>query len=706
MAEADRLLEALDPEQREVATCLRGPVRVLAGAGTGKTRAITHRIAYGVATGEVAAGEILAVTFTTRAAGELRQRLASLGAVGVQARTFHSAALRQARYFWPQVFGGELPSIAGSKIPLVAEAVGRNRLKGGPADLRDLAGEIEWAKVSNVRAGDYPAVAPAAGRTVDGYDAATVAHVYATYEEVKRSRNRIDMEDVLLCAAAVLADDERVAAAVRRQYGWFVVDEFQDVNPLQSTLLDLWLGGRDELCVVGDPAQTIYSFAGATADHLHDFPRKFEGTTTLTLARNYRSTPQVVSTANSVMAGQLGDRAVALKAVRDSGSAVAFTGFADEVAEAAGVATAIAAAIAQGTPAAGIAVLFRINAQSEAFEEALAERGVPFVVRGAERFFDRPEVKQAIALLRGATRGAEPRTGGLVGDVNDVLSSMGWSSEAPVGRGAARDRWESLNALVSMGIDLADDHPDATLEDFVAELRRRAEVQHAPVADGVTLATLHTAKGLEWPVVHLVGMHEGMMPIVHADTPAAVEEERRLLYVGVTRARDRLQVSWSMARNPGGRGSRSPSRFLDALLDPSQKQAEPGSRASRGRRAKAGLAHCRVCNRSLTDARERKLGRCLDCPSSYDESLFDSLREWRREQAALAKVPAYCIFTDATLTALAEMQPSDLAALVRVPGIGRSKADKYGADIVQLCTSATASTRAPQHQKLAEKSIH
>ncbi|MDX6320009.1 MAG: ATP-dependent helicase UvrD/PcrA, partial [Nocardioidaceae bacterium] len=588
----------------------------------------------------------------------------------------------------------------------------------------------------------------------DGYDAPTVSRVYSAYEEVKRTRNRIDMEDVLLCAAAVLAEDERVGSAVRRQYRWFVVDEFQDVNPIQSTLLDLWLGGRDSLCVVGDPAQTIYSFAGATPDLLLEFPRKFPGTTTVTLSRNYRSTPQVISAANAVMAEQHGSGAVALRAVRPSGVPVSCQAYSDEVAEAAAVAVAIQAEVAAGTPPAGFAVLFRINAQSEAFEEALAERELPFVVRGADRFFDRPEVKQAIALLRGAARADEGggrvaragdgvargpsvaddggmdegetgvgnpspagegggRTGraddlshgapaaadgdaapGLVADVTDVLSTMGWTTTPPVGRGAARDRWESLHALVSMAEDLSAAHESVDLAAFVAELRRRAEAQHAPVADGVTLATLHAAKGLEWPVVFLVGMHEGTMPIVHAGTPAAVEEERRLLYVGVTRAMDRLGISWSTARSPGGRGSRSASRFLDGLVAADQRQL-PGQarRGSRSRSRTAALAHCRVCARPLTDTRERKLGRCADCPSTYDESLFDALREWRREQASIDKVPAYCIFTDATMTALAEMQPSDAAALVRVPGIGRSKVDKYGDDILALCASGVPTTQ-------------
>jgi DNA helicase-2/ATP-dependent DNA helicase PcrA len=684
MSDADLLLEHLDPEQREVATTLDGPVRVLAGAGTGKTRAITHRIAYGVAGGVMIPQEVLAVTFTTRAAGELRQRLARLGAAGVQARTFHSAALRQARFFWPQVFGGALPELISSKLSLLADAANRNRLKASQADLRDLASEVEWAKVSNVRPDDYARVAVSRGRAVEGYDAGTVAKVYASYEEVKRDRNRMDMEDALLYAAAALDADERVASAVRKQYQWFVVDEFQDVSPLQFRLLQLWLGGRDQVCVVGDPAQTIYTFAGASADHLLNFPCTFDGTTSITLHRNYRSTPQVVEAANTVMASQLGSSAVQLRATRGDGAKIDLRGCSDEVAEADDVATKIAALVSRGTSPADIAVLFRINAQSDNVEEALATHAVPFVVRGAERFFQRPEVRQAVTLLRGAARVEAEGTGVVTTDVVATLTTMGWSADPPSGRGNARDRWESLHALVSDAEAFESANPQRTLADFVADLGRRAELQEAPIAEGVTLATLHAAKGLEWPIVFVIGLHEGTMPFVYADTPAAVDEERRLMYVGLTRARDELHLSWSQARNPGGRATRQPSRFLDGLAG--HRPALTGTALSRTPRKKrnATMAACRVCSRPLTDPRERKLGRCVGCPSSYDEQLFEALRSWRKERAADEKVPAFCVFTDATMTALAEIKPRDDAALIRIPGIGKAKIDKYGADILAL----------------------
>ena len=679
---ADRLLEALDPEQREVALALHGPVRVLAGAGTGKTRAITHRIAYGVASGVYNPTEVLAVTFTTRAAGEMRTRLRALGAGGVQARTFHSAALRQARYFWPRVYGGELPVLTESKLPLLGNAARRNRVEADQATLRDLASEVEWAKVSNVRPDDYARVAQARGRSVSGQDPATVAHVFATYEQVKRDQGRMDMEDVLLVTAALLSEDERVAAEVRRQYRWFVVDEFQDVSPIQAALLDLWLGGRDDLCVVGDPAQTIYSFAGASATYLVDFPRKHRGTTALELVRNYRSTPQVVAAANQLLAGTQ-SAGVSLRAQREAGPEVAYAEHSDEVAEAEAVAARIFELRKAGTPMREVAVLFRINAQSEAFEEALAARSIPYVVRGAARFFERAEVRKAVTLLRGNARGAGGSGDGIVADVKAVLAGMEWTEKAPTGRGNVRDRWESLQAIVSQAEEFAATREDADLGAFVDELDRRAAEQHAPVAEGVTLATLHAAKGLEWDAVFLVGMHEGTMPIIYAEGPAAVEEERRLLYVGMTRARQRLAISWSLARSPGGRSSRKPSRFLAGLRPQVGSDRASEEKASRSR-GKRGVAHCRVCNAPLSTTAERKIGRCEGCPATYDEELFERLRAWRVARAAEEKVPAYVVFTDLTLQAIAEVRPADPTALLRVNGVGPAKIEKYGDDVLAL----------------------
>ncbi|SDT08444.1 ATP-dependent DNA helicase, Rep family [Nocardioides scoriae] len=695
MASSDDLLAALDPEQRAVATALRGPVRVLAGAGTGKTRALTHRIAYGVATGVYQPTEVLAVTFTTRAAGEMRGRLRAMGAGQTQARTFHSAALRQVRWFWPKVYGGEPPQLLDSKVPVLAAAARRNRVEVDQSLLRDLASEVEWAKVSNVRPEDYLRLAPARGRAVGSLDAATVAHVFASYEELKREQGRMDMEDVLLIGAALLSEDERVAAEVRRQYRWFVVDEFQDVSPIQSALLDLWLGGRDEICVVGDPAQTIYSFAGAQPGFLTDFTARFPGATSVELVRNYRSTPQVIAAANGLLQGS-STRSVRLQSQSASGAEVTWREAPDEVAEAEAVAARAVQLRDQGVPLREMAVLFRINAMSEVFEEALTSAGVPYVVRGAVRFFERQEVRQATALLRGDVRAAQraQEAGELAGPVDDalvtqvqaVLSGMGWTAQAPAARGKSRDRWESMQALISLAGDFSAAAPadePATLAGFVAELDRRAHEQHAPVAEGVTLATIHAAKGLEWDAVFLVGMQEGAMPIVHADTPAGVEEERRLLYVGITRARRHLWVSWSLARNPGGQARRTPSRFLAGLRPASATDTGAGS-GRRAVRASKRAAVCQQCQTPLATSRERNRGYCSQCPVPYDEALYDVLKAWRKEQADAESVPAFVVFSDATLEALAEVRPRDRAGLQGINGIGRAKLDKYADELLGL----------------------
>ncbi|HSK53896.1 MAG TPA: ATP-dependent DNA helicase UvrD2 [Jiangellales bacterium] len=684
------VLDGLDPEQQAVATALEGPVCVLAGAGTGKTRAITHRIAHGVLTGAYDPRRVLAVTFTTRAAGELRGRLRGLGAEGVQARTFHSAALRQARYFWPRTTGADLPPLTETKLPLLGAAAARCRLPTDRTLLRDLATEVEWAKVSNVLPERYAAAAATAGRLVAGADRDTVARAYAAYEEVKRDRHLIDMEDVLLAAVGLLSSHPGVADTVRGQYRHFVVDEYQDVSPLQQRLLELWLGERDDVCVVGDPAQTIYSFAGARPDYLVGFRRRFPRATLVRLVRDYRSTPEVVGVANAVLA-QGADPAsrtgVRLVAQRPSGPVPVFAEHPDELAEAAFVAERVRRLVRAGTPPREIAVLFRVNAMSEAYEQALADAGVPYVVRGAARFFDRPEVRRAALLLRGAARAGQE--GDAVAATTAVLAGTGWSAEPPPAGGAARERWESLAALVALAGDVAARVPEAGLAEVVVELEARAAAQHAPVADGVTLASLHSAKGLEWDAVFVVGCHEGTLPLSYAETPAEVEEERRLLYVGVTRAREHLAVTWSSARTPGGRGSRRPSRFLEGVRPATEPRTRGSTtEAGRDRRRRArGPVRCRMCGTALQDGAERKLGRCAGCPSAIDEALFERLRSWRLEQARSQSVPAYVIFTDATLTAIAETRPASEGELSAVPGVGRAKLDRYGPAVLALCSA-------------------
>ncbi len=712
-----RVLAGLDPEQRAAAEAVRGPVCILAGAGTGKTRAITHRIANMVHGGTAPAGHILAVTFTARAAGEMRTRLRALGVGGVQARTFHAAALRQLQFFSPRVLGGEMPEIVDRPIRIVANAAARARLRADRAEIRDLAAEIDWAKAVLAAPEDYPVRAREAGRETTT-SPETIAEVYEQYEETKRRGGQLDFSDLLLIMSSALESYADVAEKVRSQYRHFVVDEYQDVSPLQQRMLDAWLGGRDDLCVVGDPNQTIYSFAGATPSHLTGFRGRFPSAEVIRLRRDYRSTPQVVGLANALMKHSAGfGVGVELIGQRADGPQPTFVEFDDEPAEAATVAAASARLIAEGTDAAEIAILFRVNAQSEVYEQALAEAGVPYILRGGERFFDRPEIREARLLLRGAARAASDGDP-LVVEVRSVLSSSGWDPERPPPGGAARERWESLAALLALAEETAAGHeapvvagptpvgpvpvgpgpvspvvppapatlvpgagtdpapaalldPDPrlapgdvdaraprppTLADFVAELDQRAAAQHAPTVQGVTLASLHSAKGLEWDAVFLVGLTDTTLPIQHAKTEAQVAEERRLLYVGITRARERVTLSWALARSPGQRRGRKPSRFLDDLRPDGARP--PAKLAGRAARAAA--------------------------PAAEDAELFGRLRAWRRKQADAQGVPAYVVFSDATLVGIADSGPTSRAALARVSGVGATKLERYAEPVLAV----------------------
>ncbi|MET4609674.1 DNA helicase-2/ATP-dependent DNA helicase PcrA [Rhodococcus sp. PvR044] len=688
----------LDPQQSAAVLAPRGPVCVLAGAGTGKTRTITRRIAHLVAGGHVSAGQVLAVTFTARAAGEMRARLRTLGigdgANQVQARTFHAAALRQLRYFWPQVVGDTQWDLLDRKFAIVAQAANRVGLSTSTESVRDLAGEIEWSKASLIAPEDYPAAA-ARTRREPPADAVKVSDVYAAYEalKVRDGAMLLDFDDLLLHTAAALEEHSTVAEEFRDRYRCFVVDEYQDVTPLQQRVLDAWLGERDDLTVVGDANQTIYSFTGATPRYLLDFSRRFPDAAVVRLERDYRSTPEVVSLANQVIGaarGRIAGTRLKLIGQRPPGPAPEFVEFDDEPAEAAGVAKAIQKLIAGGTPAAEIAVLYRINAQSEAHEQALTELDIPFQVRGGEGFFTRPEVRQAVSALRQAAGRDDlpPEAGSgkeLITLVRAILVPLGLTDSEPVGA-QARERWASLGALVALTEDLLVHEPDLDLDGLLKDLAARAEARHPPTVQGVTLASLHAAKGLEWDAVFLVGLADGTLPIAHAlgdskspDDEAAVEEERRLLYVGVTRAREHLQLSWALARNAGGRKSRRRSRFLHGLIpedSPASRIAEPAPQKKRPR--------CRVCGKQLLGTNATMLGRCETCPSNLDLALFDALKAWRSAKSRELKVPAYVVFSDNTLTAIAEQQPQDDRGLVSIPGIGAKKLERFGADVLAV----------------------
>ncbi|WP_199241106.1 ATP-dependent helicase [Naasia lichenicola] len=561
---ADSLLDGLDADQRRVAEALIGPVCVLAGAGTGKTRAITHRIAYGVASGAYPPGRVMALTFTTRAAGELKSRLRMLGAAGVQARTFHSAALAQLSFFWPQVIGGTLPRVLEGKARLLAQAAESAGVRLDTAGLRDMAAEIEWRKVSGLSLEEYEE--KAAHRALpSNLDPRRATSIQRSYETVKDARRQLDFEDVLLATIGMIEDEPRIAQQVREQYRFFVVDEYQDVSPLQQQLLDSWLGDRRDVCVVGDASQTVYSFAGAKAAYLLEFGSRYPGTEVIRLERNYRSDVEVIAAANSLMRGRPGALSLT-PAAEHSGAVpqpvVALKEYPSEVAEARSIADDIALRIEAGAHARDIAVLYRINSQSAALEAALDERGIAFTVRGAGRFFELREVKEAMMMLRAAvmTLSSEP----LFKTVSDVLRSLGWAQDAPEARGAVRDRWESLDTIMGLA---EQSPPGTTLAAFVDDLVERQAAQHEPTLEAVNLATIHSAKGLEWQTVYLIGLSEGYLPITYATDEAAIDEERRLLYVGVTRARETLRLSF-VSVSPHRSSPRQPSRFLSELRLP------------------------------------------------------------------------------------------------------------------------------------------
>jgi DNA helicase-2/ATP-dependent DNA helicase PcrA len=544
---AEEILAALDDDQREVALATRGPVCVIAGAGTGKTRAITHRIAYAAAIGTMDPSKVLALTFTARAAGEMRTRLRSLGVPAVAARTVHSAALKQLIYFWPTVFGGRTPDLMNSKTPFLTEAVNRADLTGeiritSRETMRDIATEIEWAKVSQVAPIDYLDQVNAR-QMKPRVKAEHIAAIYVAYESLKKQELAIDFEDVLLLTSAMLEQERVVRERVQDQYRYFTVDEYQDISPIQQRLINAWLGSRKDICVVGDPAQTIYSFAGATPVFLNTFTQRFPEAEVIRLSTGYRSTPEITFAANALLRNSsMGQE---LTASNDHGLHPSVDGYKDETGEIAGILSQITALLSEGTAPQEIAILARTNSQLKGVERAMNSKGLPYQVRSTERFFERQDVRDFLKQVRQAS----------------VLPTEGttWIDELrtiaqPYLTGESID---GIAALLHLGreLDSDDGFTPKTLRGFLREVEDRVTQNNPPTMPVVTLATLHAAKGLEWERVFLMGASEGILPLETGSTgtsDAVVAEERRLFYVGMTRAKVDLHISY--------RGL--PSRFL------------------------------------------------------------------------------------------------------------------------------------------------
>lgn len=671
-------LSVLDADQRVAAEAPRGPVCILAGAGTGKTRTIAYRIANMIDRGQVAPNRVLAVTFTKRAAGEMSDRLRSMGIGGVQARTFHSAAMRQLQYFWPQI-AGDLPwKVLDNKFPYVARAARAAGLDTGKDMVRDLLSEIEWAKASVIGPDDYVQRIGESPRTPPA-DVAKVAQVYRLYEEAKTSPDGmlLDFDDLLLHVAGALENAPAVAQEFRAQYQSFVVDEYQDVTPLQQRVLEGWLGTRDDLTVVGDANQTIYSFTGATPDYLLNFSRTYGHATVVKLQRDYRSTVEITELANTVIgkaSGRVAGTRLELQGMRGHGPEPQFRGFDDEPSEARAVAAEVRKLLDSGVPAREIAILYRINAQSAAFEAALADEGIVYQVRGGEGFFQRAEIRDALAqLVRAAKRTDLPSDPVVV--ARAALAPLGLTPTEPEGA-QARERWQALSALVDLIEEIVRSQEASTLPEVLVSLRRRADAKQPPAVDGVTLASLHAAKGLEWDAVFLVGLVEKTLPISHAIKAGddQVEEERRLFYVGVTRAREHLHLSWSLARQEGGHKNRSRSRFLDGLVPQLDVEQSP-QRLKRNKR-------CRVCGNPLATPADKALGRHESCEPGYDERVLAALKRWRLEVSRAANKPAYVVFSDATLMSIAEAMPASEAEMLDISGVGPVKVEQFGAGVL------------------------
>ncbi len=671
------LLAALDPDQQAVARATRGRVVVVAAAGSGKTRAIAHRIAYAVATGDQAAEKGLALSFTTRAAGELRGRLSQLGVNELQTATFHSAALRQLSYFWPRVLGGPAWKIQSSKSALIEQAARSAGLDLSVAQRRLVAGEIEWGKSSGLDPVGYVATSRA-DLEVPKSD---VAEVWSRYQDLLTTSNQIDFEDVLSLTLGMFQQRPDVVDEVRRRYNWFTVDEFQDVTPLQQALLNQWLGEREELCVVGDPAQTIYSFAGAAPNFLTNFSQVHPDATIVELARTYRCAPSIVSAANSLLHSEIEKHRTGLlmtSQVQADGE-LTTAGFTSDVEEASAIAIKIRALLDEGVDARTIAVLVRLNALTVALERAFDQLSVPYVMRGATKFFDRREVKQVLLALRAESYSHQEQS--LTDVVTEAATRFGWSAHPGSQSAEAKSTWEALSALVALARDVESADPTASIVDFFEEVARLTLAQHEPVAEAVTIATIHAAKGLEWDTVFLPGLSETVMPYFMASTEAEVAEERRLMYVAMTRAKTSLHLSWPASRSGQ---SLAPSRFLGELgAEVTAPVAQSRVRA-RAMAPEMRLLNCRSCGKGLISALETSVMRCRTCPAPNVEARVAMLKAWRDDYAARTELLPWLVLTEASMTAMAEVAPKTQRGLLHIQGMTELKFEEFGQELLDV----------------------
>ena len=537
---SEKFLQGLDDEQRVAAQANRGPVAIIAGAGTGKTRTITSRIAFAISSGVTDPSHTLALTYTTRAAAELRLRLAMLGFTGVQAHTFHSAAWRQLQYFWSEAIGGKPFRILSNKAEIISSSLASVGRGNAPINFREISSEIEWAKGLEIGHEDYARIAQEKGRVpISGFSHQDFAQVYEVYENLKQENRQLDFEDILLLMVGLLEEQNSLVDRVRAQYRFFTVDEYQDISPLQQHLLNLWLGKRQEICVVGDPDQSIFSFSGSTNKYLLEFPKRFSSAQVFRLNQNYRSSSEIIHVANKVMEREL-------FAVRGSnGIKVRLSHYKDEENEKSKIVEKIKLLIQSGIDSREIAILGRRNDYLHNFADILTSAGVPVNLVGPGQsqraFFYDGKVKEAIRLLRGAAIAKDPDSANvdLSAQVIAVLSGLDWHPDR------ARGDDQRLR-LLEFTYDFQERIPNANLRDLITEIDEREKSNIEPEALGVVLSSIHSAKGLEWKYVFMPFLREGVLPISHTlSSPELIEEELRLFYVGITRAKDSLQLSYS-----------------------------------------------------------------------------------------------------------------------------------------------------------------
>ncbi|HVL07206.1 MAG TPA: ATP-dependent DNA helicase UvrD2 [Acidimicrobiales bacterium] len=663
IAPATELLTGLTPAQLEAVTTPGQPLCILAGAGSGKTRVLTRRIAWRVAEGHAVAAHVLALTFTRRAADELSARLAALGVRDqVATGTFHAIAYAQLRRRWADS-GQRPPALLDRKTRILFRLLPARRSPSDPGPT-ELAGEIEWAQARMVSPAGYAEAVAAAGRKPP-MPAAAVASVYERYQQEKRRQHLVDFDDLLLECARALETDPAFATTQRWRYRHLFVDEFQDVNPLQFRLLEAWRGGRDDLCVVGDPRQAIYSWNGADPRYLTGFADRFPGATVVHLDENHRSTPQVVAVANAVLEG-IGGRP--LRAPGADGPLPTVTSYDSDEEEARSVVRALRRRGASGRWS-QLAVLARTHAQLVVFEDLLKAAAIPYRLRGSSAFLDQPAVREALAFLR--RRPGAP----LAGVLPDLDASAIEAAESG-------ERGADLDVLARQAREFLVLDRTGSVGGFVAWLTARlAREEPATSGQAVDLATIHAAKGLEWPAVFLVGFEQGLLPIGHATTPESRAEERRLLYVAVTRAERELHVSWAGRRRFGtGTMARSPSPWLAEVESAVAALAggRPDTEAWRG-----SVAQGRARLRAGTGGR-----RVARAGERADPAVLQALRSWRADTARASGVPAFVVFHDTTLAAVAEARPRDRHSLLALPGMGPVKADRYGDALLAVVAAA------------------